>query len=170
MRTAASTISGATQTPLTDAAQLVPGAILSGIAFNNAWEVVELRGDDVLLRKMQLHTPTACTSHMFSQVGSSTLRACGCGHALERVASLLPLRADTARTLVLQPTGPLVTPDVFTVYVTEQLTIHRVVGATWPVELPIIPKMWPLWSVPEALRDLVRDQLERVAGPATPRR
>lgn len=169
MRTAASTISGATQTPLTDAAQLAPGAILSGIAFNSAWEVMELRGDDVLLRRMVLHTPHSCQTHEFRTL-SGTFRVCTCGYGLERVTSLLPMRADTARTLVLQPTGPLVMPDVFTVYVTQEQTIHRVVGTTWPSELPIIPKVWPLWIVPETLRDLVRDQLERVPGPANPRR
>lgn len=158
MRTAASTISGATQTPLLNAAQLVPGIIISGIAFNHVWEVVELQGDNVLLRKMQLRQPLPCTAHNFRTL-SGSFRVCTCEHGLERIAALLPSRVDTVKTMVLQPLGPLVVPDVFTVYITQQLRSMRVTGNTWPQDMPIFPKVWPLWMVPEELRDLIRDRL-----------
>lgn len=173
MRTASSTISGATQTPLLDAAQLVPGTIVSGIAFNHVWEVVELQGDDVLLRKMTLHQHLPCPTpvgHTFRPL-SGSFRVCTCEHGLERIAALLPSRADTVKTLVIQPSGPLVVPDVFTVYITQQLDTLRVMSATWGTDMPIFPKVWPLWTVPEELRDLIRGQLERPSNAAaTPRR
>ncbi len=172
MRSGPSTISGATQTPLLHADQLVPGVFLTGVAFNNVWEVLGIQGDDVALSLLQATPNIHCAAHTLRPPITGTLRTCACGYVLEAVASLLPLRDDTPRVVLLVPHGPLVVPDAYTVYLTgtgETLTANA--AHQWGVEsMPVIPKVYPLWTVPEHLRDMIRAEVEHrdQQGPAAP--
>ncbi len=171
MRTASSTLSGAAQQPLLDASQLVPGAIITGASFSHVWEVISCQGAraDVELRKLTIGTPPLCPDgnhHLVAASGTATFRVCQCGYALERVAGLLPLRADTARTVVLVPSGPLVVPDAQTIYVALDGSKQSVNSAgQWLHELPILPKLCALWTVPQELRGLLAGSRDTLTDP-----
>lgn len=157
MRTAPSRCSGATQQPLLHADQLVPGAILTGIAFSNAWEVLWRQDNDVHMRMLRHEPPALCAEHRLQTFPTGTLRKCSvCGFAIESIAALLPSLADTPKAVVLVPTGPLVVPDRFTVYLLstgQEVRLHDM--AAWSLEMPVIPLLHPVWSVPEELRFLL---------------
>lgn len=155
--------SGCTEQPLINPVQLVPGAFLTGVGFSNVWEVVRVRGDWVELMKV-LYNPanTPCEgTHRFDVRNSATAHDCRCGYREQTVASLLPLQADTHRATVLVPTGPVVVPDRYTVYLLrtgDPLLVSR--SRVWDKTQPIFPKVTAIWSVPEELREL----LEPVEG------
>ena len=167
MRVATSALSGATQQPLLDASQLVPGAIITGASFSHVWEVISCQGVDVELRKLLAVQPSPCAGdHALVRVGSSSLAVCRCGYAIERVAGLLPLRADTARAVVLVPSGPVVVPDRYTIYVALDGTRQSMISAgQWTRELPILPKLCALWTVPQELRGMLAGSRDTLADP-----
>lgn len=171
MRTGRSTISGATQTPLLRADQLVPGVFITGAAASNVWEIVGRRGDDIELSLVKAAPNTFCAEHNLRPRPTGTLRTCTCGYALEAAASLLPLREDTPRVTLLVPSGRVIVPDRYTVYVGANQTILTVLGdGNWDeATVPVIPKLYPVWTVPDELRETIRESVEGLARGATPR-
>lgn len=174
MQTSNDTIaSGATQQPLLLPAQLVPGAILTGQAWQTVQVVREIIDGTVLvLHDLKRTEPAADHTHALTVAQG---RGCACGHYRTTVASVLPADGHTARTYVLAPIGPIITPDAFTIYMTSRGTLVMLErasrrwstptsggadAATTPV-LPILPQLRALWTLPEALRTLLLAEAQR---------
>ena len=155
MRSAASDVAGCTEQPLLSAEQIVPGVFITGLGFTNVWEVVQVDGIHIHMVKVLLQDAPRCAGeHTFRRTGSA--QECTCGYRIHNMSGLLPTRPDTARAVVLAPTGPLVVPDKYTVYVTAQgMKLDIGGGGRWEQDLPIFPQVCAIWSVPEELRALL---------------
>lgn len=178
-------VNGATLVALTNVSQLVPGTLLTGIAFTTLRRVVtceHVGGQHrVVLQLIPEPTVTQPHAHRFSPYTDSG-DSCSCGIIRKPVSDLLPQDGSTARTWILVPTGTVTVPIVGTLYMTAPLTPGSVVpqiikmGAdkTWRYEgtaglngdvrvgqttgpLPLITIAYPVWRVPDELQFLMTD-------------
>ena len=151
---ATSEITGCAEQPLLSAEQIVPGVFITGLGFNNVWEVLRTEGQQVHMVKVTCPQSVPCTGeHELRRV--TTGQECRCGYRIHSMTGLLPTRPDTARAVVLAPTGSLVIPDKYTVYTTVQGQIVNAEGNRWARDMPIFPQVCAIWSVPEELRALL---------------
>ena len=153
-------ISGGIQSPLLSADQLVPGVYLAGNTMQNIWHVLSVeRASDLVIIQNEL-TPIHLrvhASHRFILHGNTT---CACGQRRQRILGqasdqsdgILPMRENMPRVYVITPTAPLSRPDRFTVYLTPEGTVISARDNTWSMQIPLIPRLYPAWSLPEALR------------------
>lgn len=148
-------LTGARQEGLALAGQLAPGQILTGTAWRTAREVVEVRGELIILTKYPAGPVDPAHIHTLNLHGNME---CACGYREQPVAGILPVREGMIRTYILTPTGPLQTPDPFTVYVSGRGRAVRVTGSSWAADnstIPIIPKLAVAWTIPAGLRELL---------------
>ena len=153
-------LSGGVQAPLLSADQLVPGVYLAGNTMQNIWRVVSVEpANDVVLLQNELVAVElrGHPRHRFTLHGNTT---CECGLRSQRILGqaedhsdgILPMRDTMPRVYVIAPIAPPSQPDRFTVYLTTEGTIVTVHGGIWSIQLPLIPRLYPAWSLPEALR------------------
>ena len=160
-------ISGGIQSPLLSADQLVPGVYLAGNTMQNIWRVMATdRENDTVVLQNEL-TPAdrrehgegrrGPIQHRFTLYGNTT---CECGQRRQRILGqaedrsdgILPMRDNMPRVYVIAPMAPLSQPDRFTVYLTPEGSIVTASIGIWSNALPLIPRLYPAWSLPEALR------------------
>ena len=151
--------SGLSESPLRHAEQVVPGVILTGAYANYAWLVERTATEHdgrvrVIVQKVGARAIPAC-AHAWLYGDDS--RICACGHAEQLLSALLPAEGGDPRVTVLVPQGGArydVQPR--TVYLAETgLTVSQVDSA-WVVQgdavsLPLLPWLYPLWTLPEGL-------------------
>ena len=159
---AAEQISGGVQNPLLSADQLVPGAYLAGNTMQHVWRVVSvnLASDTIMIHKEPMPPEPQHqqhTRHRFSLHGDTT---CDCGLRRQRILGqaegrsdgILPMRENMPRVYTIVPIAPLSQPDRFTVYLTSEGDVVTANVGVWSTHLPLIPRLYPAWSLPEALR------------------
>ena len=165
-------LTGGIQTPLLTEDQLEPGIFIVGNTAQFIWkvEVVDRHEGVVLMRKQPEVSPNIGHHHEFTIHRNTT---CACGLMRQRIQAtpdelapnpdahaprgLLPLRANTPRAYLIRPREALVMPDVFTVYLTATGAVVRInAGGLWSQLLPLIPTLYPVWSLPEVLRGRLR--------------
>lgn len=150
-----SRLTGGIQTPLLTADQLEVGMFLAGNTMQNVWRVATVNpaANQVELIKQPEITMLPGHRHGFTLHQNTT---CACGRRRQPItgeSGLLPLRENTPRVYLIKARAACMVPDPFTVYLTPQGTVVRVVtGGQWSLLLPLIPALHPVWSLPEALR------------------
>ena len=155
-----SNITGGIQTPLLTEDQLEPGVFITGNTMQNVWRVerVDLAANIVSITKQPYVAPDMNHTHSFILHQNTT---CACGRRNQNIrgeaTGLLPLRANTPRTHIIKPREALVMPDRFTVYLDArgQVRTANQLGQ-WSAVLPLIPALYPVWTLPEALRSRLR--------------
>ena len=156
MRMATSEIVGCVEQPLLSAEQIVPGVFITGLGFTNVWEVLSVEGRHVHMAKVTFPATPRCTGETHSFGAGAAARECQvCGYRIHNMSGLLSKQPDAARSVVLTPTGPLIVPDKYTVYVTAQGAGLNFSGNLWEHDMPIFPEVCAIWSVPEELRALL---------------
>ena len=156
-----STLVGHTEVPLLAAEQLTIGVLLGGPAWQRVYRVLGVqRGTHVLLAPATLTIPPDHT-HIFNLQQQT---ACACGARRKRIngkapEGILAVAGNPARTVVFVPTGSITTPDTWTRYVNSAGQIYNVKDGMWLTQtvvfLPVIPRLRPVWTVPERLRALL---------------
>lgn len=148
--------SGATQTPLLRADQLRVGVILTGPAWSTARLVDRIEGGNAMLHRLPLGTQAQDPAHRHVFNLHSNVE-CACGYRREPLTGLVPLRDGLARTYIITTTEPLISVDPFTIYLMSRgrLAVGPEVGENWPVPLPLIPTLEPVWTLPEPLRAMM---------------
>lgn len=154
-----STVSGARQEPLLTADQLSVGSILTGPAWRTARRVIEIDSNVIVLEK--LPRPLIAPGHLHSLTLFRGAE-CECGYRREPVANLIPDQPQMVRTFLIVPTGDLEIVDPFTVYATSAGSpVITTDSQLWDrSRMPLIPKLLPVWSLPEPLRRVI----ERAEG------
>jgi hypothetical protein len=147
--------SGARQEPLRSAEQLAPGVILTGEAWRNGpgvRRVVEVDGNTVVLEYYPTPSLAAGHLHGFTLLNNTQ---CSCGLRRQLISGLLPRTGEAAvRTYCIIPEGVLRPADIFTIYVGPRGKMVRAQAQQWSEPLPVIPKLYPAWTLPDALRRL----------------
>jgi hypothetical protein len=155
-------LTGARQEPLTSRDQIAVGHILTGTAWRTARKVVGIVGDTLHLVKYPTAPEAPGHVHALLQHGNTE---CACGFREEPVSGVLPLRDGMVRTYLIIPIAdpPEVLPH--TLYVTARgRTLRLGDGGLWNTgtssagSIPLIPKLAPIWTVPEALRALAQER------------
>ena len=149
-------VSAVTQEPLLHQEQLVPGLLLTSLAGNFIWRVVERAAVNTILAKYPLLQTTTCEHH-WAPDGRGQL--CACGMRQTTIKELLPLQAGKARfhMLVPKPTAIVSTPTQHAVYayLAEAGVIRYVtllpMGVQWSRPMPIVPILHKIWALPMEL-------------------
>lgn len=158
---------GCTQVPLTSAAQLAVGMILTGPGWQTVAQVTALAGE--MVSHQDLTAPSAAPGHVhtFAPQGRTGGSKCACGAASYPAREYLPVNGFI-RTFILQPRegSRILTPDRWTVYLTAGAG-EVVVGGDgqWrrpalpdqPAQstittCPILPELEAVWTLPAELR------------------
>lgn len=145
---------GVTQTALLSADQLVPGAILAGEGASQVW-VVE-RADP------------AANQLWLAKLGDPATHPTGNPVRITYVddghQGVLPYQGNVARPKmhVLLPVGPLLPIEPLTIYginAGDHITSVMPVNGQWESRaMPIIPSLFKLWSLPPAVRAMLRGE------------
>ena len=151
-------LSGGVQAPLLSADQLVPRVYLAGNTMQHLWRVVSVdhASDAVVLQDetvpRHLQAPMLPSLlPMNTTVAGGLRRQRILGGTEDHSDGILPMRANMPRVHVITPIASLAQPDRFTVYLTHEGSIVTA-GDQWSVTLPLIPWLYPAWSLPEPLR------------------
>lgn len=160
----ASAITGGIQTPLLTEDQLEPGVFLTGNTMQNVWRVESVDLAAGIVRQWKQPETPHCVrdSHNLVSVGGTISRSCSmCGYREQMLrgdaTGLLPLRANTPRAYIIKPREALVMPDKFTVYLTARGAVVSLNPlGQWSAVLPLIPALYPVWTLPESLRSRLR--------------
>jgi hypothetical protein len=165
---------GVPEIQLETADQLQPGRIISGVGAQYAWIVIDRQAGDMddWIRLCQLQRGVRSHSHQWITRGEGAKDCSACGLRLQRIADLLPVTTPRAR-VIIPPASVLNALDPYTVYATTTgvvVTAHRAVLAgpgklLWSSALPIIPLLRPIWSLPEALRVVLRHASTEMPSP-----
>jgi len=152
---------GVPEQPLETADQLQPGVIISGIAAQHCWMILDRQAEDLAgwIRLRQLQRGVQSHTHAWTVRGEGAKDCDTCGLRLQRMADLLPLTTPRAR-VIIPPAGVLNALDQLTLYATTSGAVVTVSGTrstrVWSSALPIIPSLAPIWTLPEALRACLR--------------
>ena len=151
---------GARQVPLTDAAQLVAGCLITGMGFDHIWKVIGHCPDrpgwvDIEKWKCVPPPPHIHTFTPQRAAGASTTEevalTCLCGARRNIISGLLPAAGGRAKTYIIEPAGVVTRPEETTVYATLD-SPHQVVTFSttsgWSTPLPIVPRLVKLWALP----------------------
>lgn len=150
-----------TQEPILRIEQLAIGAIITGVAMQYAWQVVDTRDGNAWLMQMPYDAGTICAPD------AHTFQAFGRGHVCQRcrlrtqgMQEFLPRTENKPRAYVIAPTrGQIQRPQPYTLYGGLQGNVLKTVWLTSPTQwneaLPLIPALHVLWTIPPALRTLV---------------
>lgn len=146
------------QIPLLREDQIVPGAIVTGVGMTHAWQILRRTGDRLEIVKLPNTAQIQCApdSHVMETFGHG--QVCSrCQIRRQPVADFLPRVADKPRVHVIVPSGPLMPGLPYTLYgymIGDALQTVSMTGAVWSTELPLIPALEVLWTLPETLRSL----------------
>lgn len=155
------------QVPLLDEAQLLPGVLLTGVAMNHVWEVLDIDRRTLFIRKLPADR-IPCRDHTFAAYGRGQVCSI-CAVRSQAISEFMPKRENKARVHVITPRTALITPMPYTVYGyllpngTAE-TLH-VSGTTWDKPVPIVPSLSILWTIPEDLRALVPGAFNAAVDP-----
>lgn len=154
------TLSGARQVPLMRLDQLTPGVIFTGIAADHVHEVVSVEGNTMRTKVLPHKEPERGHTHAFTQHNNTS---CQCG--VNQYADLTPFLPEdgvTPKLHILVPTGPLVMPSLFGVYLLIKadgtpMVCSKSVNAPSGMEFPIISRCVRIWELPHAAQAMVTD-------------
>jgi hypothetical protein len=153
-----STPSGVTQVPLLTADQLSVGAILTGPAWTVVRQIDNIAGS--MVGMIKFGTPLL-PGHVHTAPLDGTASGCACGYKRTNIANILPVQGGPARSYILVPVGDTLPVDQWTVYATRHSDGRGgwLVGrGAWSItSMPIIPLLEPVWTLPQALRDLLEE-------------
>lgn len=156
-------LSGARQVPLLRRDQIIPGALIVGIATDFAHEVISTEGDLVVVQRLPRNPLEPGHAHAYTQHNNTTCR-CGLGRR-PLATSLLPEDTTTPRWFVLTPSGPLVVPEPYSLYLLPGGRVLPVMperGASAPttqagLDVPLVLRAHRIWSLPQAMQRLLED-------------
>ena len=146
------------QIPLMREDQIVPGAIVTGVGMTHAWQILSRMRDQLEIIKLPNAGGIQCapSSHVLEAHGHGQV-CTRCQIRRQPVADFLPRVADKPRVHVIVPAGPLMPGLPYTLYgymIGDTLQTVSMTGAVWSTELPLIPALEVLWTLPETLRSL----------------
>lgn len=151
-----------TQVPLLREEQIQPGALLTGVAMAHVWEVLDVDGRQVHIRKLPA-TTVPCVSHGHLYVAYGRGQVCSvCQVRKQAISEFMPKREEKARVHVIQPRGRLIAPQPYTIYghllANGQVQSVSMTGGNWDQTLPVVPALSVIWTIPESLRAMVSAQ------------
>jgi hypothetical protein len=148
-----------TQVPLLRDEQMQPGVLLTGVAMAHVWEVLHVHGPHVFIQKLPAITvPCGLEAHVWAVYGRGQVCST-CQLRKQVITEFLPKREEKARVHVLTPSHALLRPQPYTLYAyllangTVQTTATT--GGNWDRELPVLPRLSIVWTIPESLRAMV---------------
>lgn len=142
-------MSGTRQEPLLTGDQLRPGVLLTGPTWHSVRLVVEVRGQMITTTRLGAPVPFPDHVHSSTMYGA---RECVCGYRRSQASTFLPTEPGLARTYMLIPRGELEVVDAHTVYADGRGSLVVATGGQWAQQIPIVPLLWPVWTMPQALR------------------
>lgn len=152
------------QQPVVSLEQMVPGVIITGVALQHAWEIVEIRDGEVWLKRLPANPTLGEHRHTFQAYGRGQVCSV-CNMRRQRMDEFLPRVADRPRAYVIAPQGTLLPPQPFTLYgaigrdnTLKTCWLDGQETPAWSETLPLIPRLHILWTIPIGLRDLLNGE------------
>ena len=155
---------GVEQIPLEHADQLQPGVLVSGASAIHVWQVLDAASheteEDGWIRLRQLTRGVRLHSHQWTPRGEGSVECTVCGLRRQRISDLLPVRTPRA-VIIIPPPGVVNAVAPYTLYATTsgQIVTVTIEGRvrTWSQPLPVIPYLHPVWTLPDALKELIKN-------------
>lgn len=155
-----------TQQPVVNINQLTVGAIITGVAMQFAWRILQIADGDVWMVKLPVTVPP-CRTHQFQPYGRGQVCQT-CQLRRQKLEDFLPRTENKPRSYIITPAGELYQPEPFTLYgslvregTTPSLkTVWLNSESTtpqWNETLPLIPALHVIWTIPSELRALVSE-------------
>ena len=158
-----------TQEPLMDLEQLQPGALLVGATMRHIWSVDAVNGAEITLQKLPISVINGHI-HQFTTIGKG--RSCLCGLRQQDAKDFLPASAGKPRVHVISVSSrELSIPQKYEIYAYLRSNGEvKIVTATegpqpvgnhddstlqWSQDLPILPVLHKVWSLPDALKAFI---------------